>query len=303
MGRKVKLGIFIVVGILLLTALIFYLGSRQRIFGKNVKLVAVFDNVSGLKEGNIVTYSGVEIGTVKSIDILNDTMVRVTMLIDSDDIKFIKKDSRASIGTEGLLGTKFIKLLEGSPDAPGVEHGDEIASTETIDFDKLIRVLNRTSESALDITKNLDSITTKIVRGEGTLGTLISDKEVLTRVENMVTSFESAGYRTNELIDNVNSNTTLISNQVRNLTDSLQIVSSNAIKSSENIVSFSEKLNDENGTLGRLLTDTLMGKEIDETLNDVQTAAQDIQQTSCKVRNHWFLKLFNKNKDGEVCVQ
>src|SRR5690554_1169462 len=66
--QKIRVGIFVVVGTIILVLALYFIGSRQHIFSRNIALYAVFDNVSGLQIGNNVRYSGINLGTVTKIE-------------------------------------------------------------------------------------------------------------------------------------------------------------------------------------------------------------------------------------------
>lgn len=292
---RIKLGIFVIVAFSLITALIFYIGSNQHKFGARKKIHALFEEVSGLNQGNPVRFQGVTIGVVEEVQIISDSLVKVVMVIDSEAGKFIKQDSEASILTEGVLGSKFVSISSGSIAANRVENEGKILSNEPQDFDDLVAALTETSVNAKSITRNLDNITKKIDEGEGTLGTLISDKTLLTKVETLVSSFEAAGKRTY-----------VLTGKLSHLVDTLEVAGGNAVtasgnvvEASENFVEFSEQLNNPEGPLQKLIGDTVLAEKMETSVENVNQAAKDIGQTSCRIRNHWFMRLFAK-KDKEV---
>jgi phospholipid/cholesterol/gamma-HCH transport system substrate-binding protein len=281
---RIKLGVFMLLGIVLLTVLIFYIGSNQQMFGTKRKLIANFKNVGGLKEGNAVRYSGVEIGAVESIQIISDSNIRVTMAVDKSSSEFIKKDSQASISNEGLLGTKYVKISPGTPEELSLGSGEEISTTEPLDLDRLLAELNQTGTNAKHITQNINTMTERINNGEGTLGTLLTNKQLLNQVQEMVLAFEQTGKKTKRASENM-----------IQLTDSLKIASGNAITASSNIVSFSEKLDNDSSVLGKFIGDTVMAQNVDKTMDKINTVADDVGLTSCRVRNSWIIRLFGRN--------
>ncbi|HLA58113.1 MAG TPA: MlaD family protein, partial [Puia sp.] len=95
-GLKWKLGLFIVVGLVLLVFGLFFIGKQKNLFVSVFQLKAVFNNVSGLKVGNNVRFGGIAVGTVDGIQLLNDTSVQVNMNIKSEVRRFIKQDASAS---------------------------------------------------------------------------------------------------------------------------------------------------------------------------------------------------------------
>ena len=78
--NNIKLGIFIIAGLFILVVSLYLIGKNQHFFGSNFVLKARFHNVEGLMPGNNVRFSGIQCGTVKDIEIINDTTIEVTML-------------------------------------------------------------------------------------------------------------------------------------------------------------------------------------------------------------------------------
>jgi len=90
-GQKIQLGLFVIIGLLLFVLAVYFIGDKQKMFGKTAHLTAVFTNVNGLQLGNNVRYSGVNVGTVRDIEMINDTTIKVVMLIDKTIFSYIKK--------------------------------------------------------------------------------------------------------------------------------------------------------------------------------------------------------------------
>lgn len=281
-------GIFVIVSLMIITAFIFYIGSKQQAFGHKITIYSIFTNVEGLKTGNAVRLSGVIVGAVDAIDIISDTSVRVTMAIDSKDSKYIKKDAKASVSTEGLLGSKYISISAGSSQSPSISNGDQLSSIPPIDFDKLLVDLSESGNNIKELTKGMSDMVNKINKGEGVLGTMITDPSINNEVKEIVSSFGKTSR-----------NATQLTSKMITVTDSLQATSNNTIQASHELKQFTKKLNNDSSTLGRLLTDTIMADEIESTITELKNTASDVQETSEKVRSSFFVRLFNKNKNNK----
>jgi len=179
---KVRLGLFVAGGLALFVLAIFIIGKQKNLFNPVFKLTSTFHNVGGLKIGNNIRFSGITVGTVDNIKIINDSTVKVDMLIKKDVWQFIKSDCEISIGSEGIIGDKLIVIAQGSTDAPLAKDGQNLQSTEPVETDAIMKSLNVTAENAEVITEQLAEIMTKINKGDGTLGRLIQDK---TMAENL----------------------------------------------------------------------------------------------------------------------
>lgn len=122
--NNLKLGIFVLAGLLLLIFSLYMIGRDNNLFGKNYILAARFENVQGLTAGNNVRYAGIQVGTVKKIRILNDTLVEVTMLIDVKMEKYIHKGDIVSMSTDGLMGNRILNITASKDGSPLAKDGD-----------------------------------------------------------------------------------------------------------------------------------------------------------------------------------
>jgi len=193
-GYKVKLGMFVTVGIVLLLIAVWYIGQRQRIFANTISIQCVFDDVNGLQTGNNIRFAGINVGTVERIEIISDTSVNVVMLIDKPTKKFIKTDSKAVIGSEGLMGNKNILIL------PGTAAGQEIKDDGTIEalpapsLDDILMQFQVAAENVAYVTEDLADITGNIRAGRGTIGMLLMDSTMAGDIEQTLDNVkESSG--------------------------------------------------------------------------------------------------------------
>jgi phospholipid/cholesterol/gamma-HCH transport system substrate-binding protein len=143
MSTAFRVGVFIVLGLLFLSIGIFLIGNKDFLFSSTYGLKTNFQNVGGLNNGADVRVGGIHEGTVKEIDLpsQSDGKVTVVMNLRSATRNIIKKDSHASIKTEGLLGDKYIEISFGSPKADAVQNGDTIASETPKDMPEQARAL------------------------------------------------------------------------------------------------------------------------------------------------------------------
>ena len=116
---KIRLGLFITVGLAIFILIVFIIGKQKNLFNPVFKLSSTFTNISGLQVGNNVRFSGITVGTVDDINIINDSTVKVEMLIKKDVQKFIKSNCKATIGSEGIIGDRILIISSGSSDASG----------------------------------------------------------------------------------------------------------------------------------------------------------------------------------------
>ncbi|MFY8009556.1 MAG: MlaD family protein, partial [Flavobacterium sp.] len=151
-SQKIRLGLFVIIGLTLFVLTIYFIGSKQQMFGKTETLTAVFNNVAGLQLGNNVRYSGINVGTVRSIEIVNDSTINVEMQIDETILPHIKKNAVATIGSDGLVGSVIINIIPGKGESLPVQPGDVIKSNNRIRTDDMLSTLNVTNENAAQLT-------------------------------------------------------------------------------------------------------------------------------------------------------
>jgi phospholipid/cholesterol/gamma-HCH transport system substrate-binding protein len=192
MSRAARLGAFIVATLAILVAGIFIIGGKQYLFRSTYQLRAQFDNVVGLDAGGDVQVGGVHSGTVHSIVLPHKPGEKVTVFMDLDKTthEIVKQDSVATIETEGLLGNQFLAISFGSAGSGEVRDGDLIASQPPLEMAELLQkasgLLDGTQQAiqnATQATANLDSISAKIDKGQGTAGALVNDKQLYSNLE------------------------------------------------------------------------------------------------------------------------
>ena len=189
---KIKLGLFIIGGLTLFVLAIFIIGKQKNLFNPVFKLTTTFYNVSGLQVGNNIRFSGIIVGTVDNIVIINDSTVRVDMLIKREVKQFIKSDSEMAIGSEGLIGDRLLIISQGSSDAPLVKEGQRLESVEPVETDAIIASLHVTAGNAEIITQQLAEIMTQINSGHGTLGRLIQDTTIARNLNQTIVNLKKS---------------------------------------------------------------------------------------------------------------
>ncbi len=194
---NVRLGAFILLALLLFSVGLFWIGKKQFLFRSTYQLTADFPNVAGLIEGSVVRVGGVQQGTVKYINLpaQPDQNVRVVMDLTDGTRQVIRRDSTASISSEGLVGDKYVEISFGSPDAEPVRNGDTIRALPPLQISDLIDKTNgvldsaKTSMTHFEATaENLKLITGKVNQGTGTAGALVNDKTLYQKMTAGVTA-------------------------------------------------------------------------------------------------------------------
>jgi len=193
-GNKMRLGIFISVGLLILVAGIYLIGNKQQLFSNTFRISGIFKDINGLQIGNNVRLSGINVGVIGNIEIIADTAVRVDMVIEDKVRKFIKKDSQANIGSDGLMGSKMLTIIPGTSGKKVIQDGDFIETTAPVSIDNILLNLEIASINAIDITDYLSAIMLNIRSGKGAIGKIFMDSTFAKTVDDaLVNVKEGAG--------------------------------------------------------------------------------------------------------------
>jgi phospholipid/cholesterol/gamma-HCH transport system substrate-binding protein len=203
-GQKLKIGLFTIGAILVLVFAIFFIGNQKSLFSSTFRVSGLFKNVNGLQIGNNVRFAGINIGVINDIQIVNDTSVRVVLLINESVKKFIKKDSKMSIGSDGLMGDKLVVVAPGVGASNSVVNdGDQIASVNPIDVDKIIAKLTKIEDNVGSLVDNLSQVVAKVNSGKGSIGRLLNNDKMARDLDATVQSAKST-------MENVHKTTTTV---------------------------------------------------------------------------------------------
>ena len=280
-SSKIKLGVFIFLGIIVFIVAIYFIGEGQQLFRNTFSLTGVFKDVAGLQAGNNVRLSGVNIGTVKNINIVSDSSVKVEILIDENTRKFIKKDAVAIIGSEGLMGNKVLIINPGTGGKMEIEDNDVIQTIQPISMDDIVNSLNSTIDNTSNITNYLSTITRKIQSGEGTIGRLIMDKSWSQNFDSTFTNLRdgSAGFKT--LMDK--------SGEIDDILFALKTTIENTSDITNDLSDIANRIKSGEGTIGRLLTDKSWEQNLDSTMVNLKEGSLGLKTLTEKARKSWLL--------------
>lgn len=199
--NKFKLGLFVSIGILLLLGSIYFIGETKKMFSSTFRLNALFSDVKGLQAGNIVRFAGINVGTIDEIEILSDTLVRVDMVVDMKTKKFIKTDSKTSIGTDGLMGNKILIISAGTYGKKQIKNNERIGTIIPISPDDILYKLKLTADNSAIITNDLVVIMGNIRNGKGTIGKLFMDTAFAENLDNTIVNIKEGSERFNESME------------------------------------------------------------------------------------------------------
>ncbi len=259
-GSNWKLGIFVIIGLILFVFTIYIVGKQQNLFGSTFQLKSKFKTVSGLKVGNNVRFSGINVGTIDEIELITDSSVVVVLKIEKGVQKFIKTDAIASIGSDGLMGDKVLTVSPGNSSSKIIKDNDFIASKSPVEMADLMSSLKKSIDNAGIITSQLAQFTYNMNNGNGTLSKLITDKEFANSLKNTLTNLEI---------------------------------------SSNEFAHFTAKMNNGNGVLSKLVSDKKLGVKLDSTMTNLESGTKRLNETIEAAKHNFLLRGYFNNKKKE----
>ncbi len=305
-SQRLRLGVFVVLGTLLLILALYFIGNRQHLFTKNMTVFSEFENVNGLQIGNNVRYSGVNVGTVSKILMLEESRILVQMMVEESTGSFIKKDATATIGSDGLVGSMVVNILPGKQSLASIKSGDTIASYSRIGADDMLSTLNVTNENAALLTSDLLKITNKILEGKGTLGVLVSDSTLAKDIQLTLASLKETSRQTAMAMNKINRELrqvnlseslagtlladTLSRDRMEHIIMDLDSSSSNILVITKNVDSILNQIKNGEGALRYLTRDQELVKNIDTTLVNIKESSIKMNENMEAMRHNFLFR-------------
>jgi phospholipid/cholesterol/gamma-HCH transport system substrate-binding protein len=310
--KAITVGIFLALGVAIFLVGVFTLGGQQKSFEKSIHISAVFDDVSGLKKGNDVWFSGVKVGTISDVKFVGISQVDVKMRIDEKSQPYIHTNSAVHIGSDGLIGNKLIVIDGGSPQAPVVAEGDTLHAEKALSTDDMLKVLQKNNINLLAITTDFKTLTHNILQGKGTVGALLADSSMGMQLKASMRNLQAATASAAQLAVQLNQfgnkmNTkggladriltdTITFNRIKAAAAQLQQAANNASILTNNLNKASNKLNTTDNAIGVLLNDPKGAVQVQTTLNNLQASSIKLNEDLEAVQHNFLLKGFFKKK-------
>jgi len=236
-SREIKVGLFVLISLIVMGAVIFLLGDERRLFQRHTDMRTSFKDVAGLSRGSPVRMGGVDIGRVVGVGYgpnPQDHTIFVEMLVVAEEALRIRKDSVATVEGKGLLGDKMIVITPGSLTSAPMAEGEVIQSSESQDLEAIIGNLKDTAADAGKVMQNLQKTTSALAeenftndvkasmhhleqllqsldKGEGYIGKLIHSPEEAQNLSTTIASFRKSAQELEGLL----ASTRAVMNQVK----------------------------------------------------------------------------------------
>ncbi len=186
---QLRVGALLLLALAILVFVVIKLGQSARLFSSRYSLVAFVPNASGLRVGGQVTVAGQLAGSIKSIDFLPidaDTTrnLRVTVEVDDELREQVRADSRVMLRNQGLLGDKFFDITPGTPDYRALGAGDTLPLGNAIDYEQMVQQASAALTDVVGLTHDLRALTGSLIDGKGTLGQLLTNRQLYDQLNN-----------------------------------------------------------------------------------------------------------------------
>lgn len=315
-SSNVQLGIFVMIGLAFLLFTLYLIGSNQNLFDQTFEVKATFYNVNGLMKGNNVRFSGIDVGTIKKVEIISDTTVKVTMAIKNNIHPFIKKNSIATVGTDGLMGNKLVNISNTSGGSSEiVEEGDMLTSIKPVETDEMLRTLDLTNQNLYLITTDLKRITQKL-KSSNSLWSLLMDTSVAQNVKLSISNIRATTDNTaafskdlNFLIQDIKNgkgvagvllNDTVSTKRLQNSIQQLQQATTKAVELTSDIRMVTEQLKKGQGATGVLISDTAFAKDLKKSMKNIEFGTDRFNENMEAMKHNFLFRGYFKKQEKEI---
>lgn len=337
--QNIQLGMFVLTALALFIVGVYYIGNKQNMFGATFRVSSVFNNVNGLQKGNNVRYAGINVGSVEKIVILNDSILRVDMILEEKVQPFIKKDAIANIGSDGLVGNMIVNISPGKGKMPPVEDNEIIESYTRIEAKDMLNTLGNTSENVALLSLNLLEIAENINRGKGTVATLLNDSLLALNLQGSMRNLRHSTQNINSMsrqleetvaevkegegmlgyllkdtsfmsqLENFSSRLdTLLIGQTEPIIKDLQQSGEDIAVTSAALKTLVEEINLNEGLVGTLLKDTTLSNDLKQSMQNLNQGTERFNENMEALKHNFlFRKYFKKQekkkkKDQETAL-
>lgn len=314
--NNLKLGVFVIAGLFFLVTLLYLIGKNRDLFGSNYVLNARFDNAQGLVKGNNIRFSGIQAGTVKSITILNDTVIEVSMYVDTKMKTIIRKNALASISTDGLVGNKIVNIVPAVELAALAVEGDILDSKKALKTDEMLQTLNETNNNVLIITAGLKETVARL-NNSSALWDLLNDnsipQDLKASIANIHTATIKAGSMATNLDDLVKDikngkgslgsilTDTTLAQKLNEAVDKIKSVGDEAellaVEINKMAAGIDKDLNSGKGVLNSLLKDSTIVIKLNTSLDNIQEGTDKFNESMEALKHNFLLRGYFRRQE------
>lgn len=304
----------VVAGTAFLIIALYVIGNKRNLFGSTFSISARFRNVNGLMAGNNVRLSGIDVGTVESIEIISDTSVLVVMNIENKVQPYIRNNAVASVGTDGLMGNKLVNINATKGEAPLIKQGDVLATLKPFETDEMLRTLNTTNVNLKTITNDLKEISGRI-NGTNLFWRIMLDTLVAENVKEIIANLNTFTQRSNRVADDVHGilhkvgggegtmsvllNDTTLSEEIKTSVSKFKTAASEISQTSQNLRDFTDSVVSGRGLVGQMVNDTSLSNQVKDAIQQVGNGAKGFSENMEALKHSIFFRKYFRKQEKE----
>jgi phospholipid/cholesterol/gamma-HCH transport system substrate-binding protein len=318
--KAIIVGLFVFFAVVIVIAAVLTLGGQKKTFVKAIHIYATFKDVNGLAVGNNVWFSGVKVGMIKSISFDPEANVLVQMSVEQKVIKYIKQDSKAKIGSDGLIGNKIVIIYGGSPASPVIVENSKLSVEPQLSNEEMLATLQANNQNLLKITGDFKSISGKLAAGEGSIGKLLNDESLYTDLQTTMNSlkqtassaknmsndlsaytskFNNKGTLANELVTD-----TVIFAQLRSTVNQVNEAAAKSNEIVQQLAQATSQFNNDKTPVGALLYNEEAAHNIKGTLKNLEAASYKLDENMEALQHNFlFRRFFRKKAKAQAAVK
>jgi phospholipid/cholesterol/gamma-HCH transport system substrate-binding protein len=269
---ELRVGLFVLVGLLILAVAIFYV-TGAGVWGPKYRLNTFLPETAGLATGAPVRLDGFEIGNVERITLVPRVNgkppekmhnIEVGMRLDKKYQDDILTDSVATLVTEGLLGNRYVNIVRGYTGVP-LKDGQSVPGGQEKSMSEVVERSADVLANLKDVSAQVQAIVLTVKEGKGTLGKLLTDEAVYNHLNSVLA-------KSDQIASTVQSGQGTLGRLVmkNEMADKVETTV-------DHINGIMDDLKAQKGTLGKLLYDPTLYDQAKEALTNGNTMMGDIR--------------------------
>lgn len=309
-----KLGAVVLAGIIFLVFSLYMIGKNQNIFGSSILVIAEVTEVNGLLPGNNVRFKGMDVGTVRDIDMWNDSTIHIRMLIHKSMVPYIQKNALTTINSDGLMGNKIIQIHPQEGESSSIESGDILYSLPQMDTEALMGKLENSGEYLEKTLSNLAEITEKLNQSDA-FWELLSDPALSSDIKSSVSELRNAGASAAQLAkegrDMIRTlkegdgmvkkifTDTISAARLENSLKQLELAGADAAMVMKSVREVMAQVESGKGTAGMILSDSAFKSQMQRTMQNVESSTYNFNQNMEALKTNFLFRKYFKKQEKE----
>jgi phospholipid/cholesterol/gamma-HCH transport system substrate-binding protein len=306
---KLKFIIFMVFATTSTVALFYLIINKNNLWDSSIEVKSRFKNIQGLQIGNNVRFGGMHCGTIKDIYPLNDTTIEVVMSINKSIQKYIRKNAKTFISSDGFVGDKLMNISGEIGISSQIVEGDLLQSISPLDLEELLASINSPETGISSLLHKLNNITKKIDESS-VLWDILKEKTLSNNFQQIVKDIRQTTDNTKSITNKISSITqdldegkglvgalikdsiyinkfdSILNNSSRLLLDANQIANNISVT----LVSIKKDLEQEDGLVKTVLKDSTFNKKLQESVSSIEEGTKSFNEVMSALKKSIFLR-------------